>query len=682
MSGAATGAGELPARPFRKVLIANRGEIAVRIAVACREAGLASVAVYSAADRRALHVARADEAYCIGGAPAAESYLNIPAILDAARRSGADAVHPGYGFLAENADFARQVIAAGLVWIGPPPSAIAAMGDKVAAKRLMAGAGVPLVPGYDGAGDDAELARQAAAIGYPVLVKAAAGGGGRGMRAVAQPEAFADALAGARREALAAFGDERVFLEKYLEAPRHVEVQVFADTHGATIHLGERECSIQRRHQKVVEESPSPAVTPELRARMGAAAVAAARAVGYAGAGTVEFLLDEAGDFYFLEMNTRLQVEHPVTEAVTGLDLVQLQFAVAAGEPLGVAQEDVALRGHAIECRIYAEDAAQGFLPSTGPVALFAPPTGPGVRNDAGTYSGDEVGVYYDPQLAKLIVHAPDRDAAVARLARALRDYAVLGPTTNLPFLVWLAEHPEFRAGRTSTAFIPRYWAPAPGPPPLPREALLGAAALDLLRREERVAVAAAAGRPFDPWREGGAWRAGGGGTELRLRYGGAEHRLTAVRLPDGACELAGDGAAARLAFARQGPDALLLREGARAPPLRGIAVPDGYLIAWQGRSYRLTRPAPPSVEAAATAAGAGSPGALTAPMPGKIIKVHVAAGDRVEARQPLLVLEAMKMEHTIAAPYAGTVARLPYAEGDQVPADATLAEIERRTED
>jgi 3-methylcrotonyl-CoA carboxylase alpha subunit len=563
-----------------------------------------------------------------------------------------------------------------------------AMGDKVAAKRLMAGAGVPLVPGYDGddgGGDEAELARRAEELGYPLLIKAAAGGGGRGMRVVERAADFAQALAGAQREARAAFGDARVFLERYLREPRHVEVQVFGDTHGAIIHLGERECSIQRRHQKVVEESPSPAVTPELRARLGAAAVAAARAVGYVGAGTVEFLLDDEGRFFFLEMNTRLQVEHPVTELVTGLDLVRLQLAVAAGEPLGLAQEDIALRGHAIECRVYAEDAANGFLPSSGPLRLFAPPDGPGVRNDVGVYTGDEVGVHYDPQLAKLIVHAPDRPAAIERLARALRDYAILGPTTNLPFLVWLADHPEFRAGRTSTGFIARYCEGRPsagsgGAAPLPREVLLGAAALDILRREEATAWAGSAGRPSNPWREAGAWRQGGGGAELRLYYDKHEYRLATSRLPDGSWEIGlgeGDGRIARVAVQRLGEGALV-REGARALLVRGVAVPEGYLLAWEGQAYRLTRPSPPTVESAALATGPGhgAHDALTAPMPGKIIKVHVAEGERVGANQPLLVLEAMKMEHTIAAPHAGTVARLFYREGDLVGANDQLADL------
>jgi 3-methylcrotonyl-CoA carboxylase alpha subunit len=676
VSGAA---GELACHPFRSVLIANRGEIAVRVSAACREAGLRSIAVYSEADRHALHVARADAAYPIGPAPARESYLNIPAILDAARQSGAEAVHPGYGFLSENATFARAVIDAGLVWIGPPPRAIAAMGDKVAAKRLMADAGVPLVPGHDGGGDDADLLARAEAIGFPMLIKAAAGGGGRGMRVVERATDFAAALAGARREASAAFGDARVFLEKYLRDPRHIEVQVFADAHGNVVHLGERECSIQRRHQKILEESPSPAVDADLRAQLGAAAVAAARAVGYVGAGSVEFLLDAEGRYYFLEMNTRLQVEHPVTELVTDLDLVHLQFAVAAGDPLPFGQDAVALRGHAIECRVYAEDAAAGFLPSSGPIRLFAPPEGPGVRNDVGVATGDEVSVHYDPQLAKLIVHAPDRAAAIARLMRALREYAVLGPTTNLPYLLRIAEHPAFRAGDTTTGFVAAFsplLAGSGAGGSVPREVLLGVAALDILDREERSRLV---GRPANPWRALGSWQAGGGGgTALRLRHADSDLLLTTERGDDGAWHVTTGAGRATIHVERRANGELLIREGARSLSLRGVIAPEGYLLVWAGETYRLTKPAPPTVETAlvASARDVGQ-AALTAPMPGKILSLAVAVGDRVSANQPLLVLEAMKMEHTIAASHAGTVRRLPYVVGAVVAAGAVLAEIE-----
>jgi 3-methylcrotonyl-CoA carboxylase alpha subunit len=669
---ASAGPPERDDRAFASVLIANRGEIAVRVATACREAGLRSIAVYSEADSHALHAAVADDAYPIGPAP--ESYLNSAAILAAARASGAAAVHPGYGFLSENARFAQAVLDAGLVWIGPPPAAIAALGDKVAAKRLLAAAGVPLVPGADGAHDAAALADRAATLGYPVLIKAAAGGGGRGMRVVERADDFLAAHAAAQREAAAAFGDDRVFLEKYLPNPRHVEIQIVADQHGNIVHLGERDCSIQRRHQKVVEEAPSPAVDAALRARMGAAAVAAARAAGYVGAGTVEFLLDERGDFYFLEINTRLQVEHPVTEAVTGSDLVRLQLAIAAGEALPFTQDDVQLRGHAIECRVYAEDAAAGFLPASGPLRLFAPPTGPGIRNDVGVATGDEVSLYYDPQLAKLIVHAPDRPAAVARLARALREYAVLGPATNLPFLRWVADHPEFRAGRATTTFIPRYWSP-PAPSAPPREALLGAAALDILRRDE---VARQPVTHSNPWRTAGGWRASGQSVPLRLCYGGEEYALATARQPDGSWTVGLPDGDVPVRIERRAEGTLLVRTGTHSLLLHAIAAPEGYLVAWQGQSYRFTRPQPLTVEATAgSAGGSAGAGALTAPMPGTIIKVLATEGERVGANAPLLILEAMKMEHTIAAPHAGTVRRLPFGIGAVVAAGATLAEID-----
>ena len=497
------------------------------------------------------------------------------------------------------------------------------------------------------------------------------------MRVVGRADEFAAGLEAARREAAAAFGDPRVFLEKALVAPRHVEIQVIADAHGAIVHLGERDCSIQRRHQKVVEEAPSPAVDPALRARLGAAAVAAARAVGYVGAGTVEFLLDRGGAPYFLEMNTRLQVEHPITEAVTGLDLVHLQLAVAAGEPLPFDQDDPALapRGHAIECRIYAEDPAAGFLPTGGTLRLFAPPTGPGIRNDVGVATGDEVGVAYDPQLAKLIIHAADRPAALDRLARALRDYAILGVTTNLPFLNWLVAHPEFRTGRADTDFLAREWSPEEaGTPPLPREVLLGAAALDLLDREERAAQAA---RPTNPWQTAGAWRAVGAGATLRLTHGDLDYRLTTARTPAGEWAIDLGASRATVTVERRGPGALVVREGARVLALHGIVAPEGLLIGWEGQAYRLTKPAPPTVETTAADAVAGGTGALTAPMPGTIIALHVALGDTVAANQPLLVLEAMKMEHTIAAPRAGVVRRLPHLLGATVAAGASLVEID-----
>src|SRR5262249_37727357 len=421
---------------FRRVPIASRGEIAIRVMTACQEMGIRTIAIYSEADRDAAHVRAADEAHFIGPAPARESYLNITAILAAAKAAHAEAIHPGYGFLSENADFADACAAGGMVFIGPPPAAIRLMGSKTAAKAAVAAAGVPIVPGYAGTASDLKtMQREAARIGYPVMLKAAAGGGGKGMRIVQAKEELTEALAGAQREALAAFGDDSVFLEKLVETPHHVEFQILADAHGACVHLGERECSIQRRHQKVVEESPSPALSPALRAEMGAAAVRAAEAAGYVNAGTCEFLLDAKGHYYFLEMNTRLQVEHPVTELVTGLDLVHLQLQIAAGEQLPFAQEQLAVRGHAIEARLYAEDPASGYRACPGRIAVCAPPRAPGVRVDAGVMAGDEVTVHYDPMLAKLIVYGPDRAAAVARLEWALGHFGVLGIATNIPLL-------------------------------------------------------------------------------------------------------------------------------------------------------------------------------------------------------------------------------------------------------
>jgi acetyl-CoA carboxylase biotin carboxylase subunit len=493
---------------MQRVLIANRGEIAVRIARACHEAGLAAVAVYSEADRGAAHVLAADQAVAIGPAPARASYLNVEALLAAARAAGADAVHPGYGFLAENAGFARAVEAAGLTWIGPPADAIATMGDKLVARRTVEKAGVPLVPGAEVAAAEAsDAARRAAVLGYPVLVKAAAGGGGKGMRTVAGEAELTEALAAARREAESAFADGRVYLEKLLVRPRHVEVQILGDRHGTLVHLGERECSIQRRHQKIVEETPCPVVGPALRDALTTAALAAGRAVGYTSAGTVEFLLDADGRFYFLEMNTRLQVEHPVTELVTGIDLVMAQLRVAQGAPLGLTQAEVRPRGHAIEVRLYAEDPAASFFPSAGPVLALREPAGPGIRVDSGLVPGSVVPVEYDPLLAKLSAWGPDRAAAIARLVQALRDTAVLGPTTNLGFLIDVLAHPAFARGETHTGFLGEHfpaWRPADGD--------VAAAALAAAIALARPAAAANNGGPAaqpTPWETLGAWRLG-----------------------------------------------------------------------------------------------------------------------------------------------------------------------------
>ena len=648
---------------FEKLLVANRGEIAVRIIRACRELGVKSVAVYSEADEGAMHRRLADEAHFIGPAPATESYLNVDRIVEAIEASGADTLHPGYGFLAESGSFARAVEGAGAVWVGPPPEAMDAVGFKVRAKELARRADVPTVPGYDGGEQDEErLVQEAEEIGYPVLVKASAGGGGRGMRAVERPQDFVEAVRGARREAEAAFGDGSVFLEKLLEDPRHVEVQVIGDQEGNVLHLYERECSIQRRHQKVVEEAPSPALNPELRESMCSAAVRLAREAGYRNAGTVEFLLD-GEDFYFLEMNARLQVEHPVTELVTGLDLVHLQLAVAAKERLPLSQEDITLRGSAVEVRLYAED--ENGLPAGGRLLAFVPPEGPGIRNDAGVETGDEVSLHYDPMLAKLIVAAPDRTSAVRRLRRALRDYAVLGVPTNLPLLRRVADHAAFAAGETTVRFLEEHRiTEIPPEPPVPREAVLLAAMGEL--------SLATSSEPFaaGPWRSLGA---------VRLRYHAGEraYEVEAERSGAGQLRLRLDDreSVVELLSAQNGKiHAVVDGEAATAD----LALDDSaVLISVGGESHRLAKPPPPDVDGAGPG-GTDTPGAsLTAPMPGTVVKVLVDEGDEVEEGQLLLVLEAMKMEQPVTAPHAGRIVSLPYDEGALVPGGAVLAEIE-----
>ena len=506
-------------RPIRKLLIANRGEIAVRIARAARELGIATVAVASEADATALHTRVADRCFVIGPAAAAQSYLDQAKILSIAGDHGCDAVHPGYGFLAQNPEFAERVEAAGLVWVGPPASAIRLMGDKTAARRGMREAGVPIVPGFEGNGaeTDERLFEEAGLIGLPLMVKAAAGGGGRGMRVVREASELGAALVSARRESEKAFGDGRLFLERYVEDARHIEVQVLADAHGACVHLFERECSIQRRHQKVLEESPSPLLDAALRARMGEAAVAAARACGYRNAGTIEFLVGKEREFFFLEMNTRIQVEHPVTEMVTGLDLVQLQLRVAAGEPLPFAQGDLVQRGHAIECRLNAEDPTRDFAPSAGRVLLAAYPGGPGVRVDAGYETGDEVSTHYDNLVAKIVVHAPDREAAIRRAERALEETAVLGPETNREYLRAVLAHPVFRAGAATTGFVAKELPGLPARVETPDEAVVVAALVDAIAGQGAVAPAAGAGAgtndgdAYSPWARADGFRLGGG---------------------------------------------------------------------------------------------------------------------------------------------------------------------------
>ncbi len=492
---------------FNKILVANRGEIAIRLMRACRELGIKTVAVYSAADKDAPHVRFADEAVEIGDSAPRESYLNIPNVLQAAKATGAEAIHPGYGFLSENAAFAEAVAAAGLIFIGPPASAIRAMGDKAQSKITMKAAGVPTIPGAENLAGETEFLEAAERIGYPVLVKAAAGGGGKGMRVVRSAREMPEALEAARRESQNAFGDDRLLVEKYIENAHHIEIQVFGDQHGNLVHLFERECSVQRRHQKIIEESPSPLLTPAIRARMGEAAVQAARAVGYFNAGTVEFIFDPAlSSFFFLEMNTRLQVEHPVTEAVTGLDLAAWQIRVAAGEPFPFKQADLTQRGHAIECRLYAEDAAGGFLPSTGRILRFIEPRGPGIRVDSGIVTGSEVTRFYDPLLAKIIVYAESREAAIRRMRAALKETVLHGVTSNLDFLQAILAHPAFAEGRIHTRWVETEfnWQPAE----LPLEALLAAALADgIIQNPKSKIDNRYEPDPFSPWKSGNGFR-------------------------------------------------------------------------------------------------------------------------------------------------------------------------------
>ncbi len=653
--------------PFDTVLISNRGEIAVRVARTCRAMGLRTVAVYSDADAGAPHVRACDLAVRIGPPPARESYLRIDAVIAAALESGASAVHPGYGFLSENASFAEACAANGLIFVGPPAAAIRAMGDKIAAKRTVEAAGVPTVPGYLGADQrPAALRAEAERIGVPLLIKASAGGGGKGMRVVADLDAFDGALEGAVREATAAFGDGTVFLERYLESPRHIEIQVLADAHGGCIHLGERECSIQRRHQKVLEETPSTAVDAALREAMGAAAVRAARAVGYVNAGTVEFMLDAAGRFYFLEMNTRLQVEHAITEAVTGVDLVREQLSIAAGRPLAMSQTDVAPRGHAIEARIYAEDPERGFLPSIGRIEAFFPPEGPGVRNDVGVAAGSVVSVDYDPMLAKLIAYDRTRDDCIARMRAALDDYLVAGVTTNIPFLRWVVEHPAFARGETTTGFIDRHFRPGTGSERDADVALAAAAVLQTLPADARSA---------QPWGRSGGWRHAAQPRSVRFE-GESEPLSVSEHESGGWCVTQGERSAIVRPTARgwEFAGAGAQRRFAAWQTRHGIA------IAFDGRVREVQPLAPPSTESAARGhrpgAGAGA-GGVEAPMSGTIVKVAVARGDAVAARDVLVVMEAMKMEHTIVAPYDGRVAQVDVAPGDSVGAGDALVRIE-----
>jgi len=660
---------------FGSVLIANRGEIACRIITTLRRLGIRAIAVHSDADREALHVALADEAIRIGPPPAGESYLRIEAILDAARRTGAEAIHPGYGFLAENAAFAAACAAAGVAFIGPPPETIALMGAKDRAKAAMAAAGVPVVPGWDGdAGDDREVAEAAGALGLPVLIKAAAGGGGRGMRVIHEKAAFTAALEAARREAEGAFGDRRVLLERWLERPRHIEVQVFGDAHGNVVHLFERDCSIQRRHQKIVEEAPAPGLSETQRDDLCATAVRAAAAIGYVGAGTVEFLMDRAGAFHFIEMNTRLQVEHPVTEAIVFEDLVEWQVRVAAGEPLPRRQEDIVPLGHAIEVRLCAEDPARGFVPSAGRLARFRVPTGLHVTLHTGVREGDTVGLHYDSLLAKIVVQGRERAAVCRRLAAALGELEVAGPATNQELLRRIAGHPDFRRGGVDTGWLEAQAGTllaAVGPDD---EALARAALWLLDEQRQRAATAAARNdEPGSPWHAPDGWRLNHpGAITLRLRAAG---RMVAIEAhPEGAGWRLGLGE--RVLRGRSWRDRggrLLAELEGHTRPLRGVRVGADLQLFLDGGPVRVGLVDPLAEAEPADEAG----GLLTAPMPGRVVRRHVAPGDRVAAGAPLLVLEAMKMEHTVAAPAAGRIAALHYGEGDQVAEGAVLLDLE-----
>ncbi len=679
--------------PFSKILIANRGEIALRVMRSARALGYRTVAVYSTADAQARHTLEADQAVCIGEPLPRQSYLNIPAIIAAARLSGADAVHPGYGFLAENPAFAAACTDAGLVFIGPSSAAILAMGDKAGAKALMRAAGVPCIPGYQG--DDqsaARLAAEAALIGWPVMIKATAGGGGRGMRRVDRAEDFADALVSAQSEALGAFSDATVILERALIAPRHIEIQVFADRHGNAVHLGERDCSVQRRHQKLIEEAPSPAVSADLRERMGAVAVQAVQAIGYEGAGTLEFLLDAQGDFFFMEMNTRLQVEHPVTEAITGLDLVDWQLRVAAGEPLPLQQDGLRFDGHAIEVRLCAEDALQGFMPQSGRMDAWAMPdaaaAGPdGLRVDHALRPGDEIPPFYDSMIAKLVAHGRSRDDALRKLQHGLADTVALGVTTNQAFLARCLAHPVFAAGAATTAFIGDHL----------DDLLAGLTQTGDATGHQRAAAVAAlllhlSARPVDAASHAAAphglahrlpmlqrFELGGVPCQGALMQQGRQQFSARIDSHDSALQVVAHAGWADRSNAGPG-------EGAGSAGRSRIGV-DGLAdtVVWHrdGATLRFQFAGRPWVvidrsHAAKVRAGAGnSDGKLRASMNGRVVALQVAVGDVVAAGQPLLTLEAMKMEHVHAAPCAGRVAALHVSPGDQVAAHRVVVEIE-----
>ncbi|KOU84691.1 MULTISPECIES: acetyl-CoA carboxylase biotin carboxylase subunit [Streptomyces] len=676
---------------FSTVLVANRGEIAVRVIRTLRELGIRSVAVFSDADADARHVREADTAVRIGPAAAAESYLSVERLLDAAKRTGAEAVHPGYGFLAENAVFAQACTDAGLAFIGPPASAISLMGDKIRAKETVKAAGVPVVPGSSGSGlTDAELVAAASEIGMPVLLKPSAGGGGKGMRLVRDEAVLAEEIAAARREARSSFGDDTLLVERWVDRPRHIEIQVLADSHGNVVHLGERECSLQRRHQKVIEEAPSVLLDEKTRAAMGAAAVDAARSCGYVGAGTVEFIVPggDPSSYYFMEMNTRLQVEHPVTELITGLDLVELQLRVASGEALPVAQDDVRLTGHAIEARVCAEDPARGFLPSGGTVLALSEPSGGAVRTDSGLTAGVPVGSTYDPMLSKVIVHGPDRPAALRMLRAALADTVILGVQTNAGFLRRLLAHPDVVSGDLDTGLVERDLAGLL-PEGVPAEVYAAAALLAGTAPEQR---ATGWTDPFDAasgWRLGGtpAWTVhhfrlpGQDPVEVRTRPLGGDTEVLVSDLAGAdsappAIEARGPGqspgAPARARIAVRTADHLTIELDGVTHRFSHATSPEGTWLGRDADSWHVQRHDPVAAHGAASA-GADT---LAAPMPGTVTVVKVAVGDKVTAGQSLLVVEAMKMEHVISAPHAGTVTELDVSPGTTVAMDQVLAVV------
>ena len=662
---------------FKKILIANRGEIACRVAATARRMGIQTVAVYSDADAGAKHVQACDEAVHVGGSAPKDSYLRWERILEAAKATGAEAVHPGYGFLSENEDFAKACAAAGLVFIGPPASAILAMGLKAESKRLMESAGVPLVPGYHGADQDPALLQgEADRIGYPALIKASAGGGGKGMRVVEKSEDFAAALASCKREAINSFGSDAVLIEKYVQRPRHIEIQVFGDTQGNCVYLFERDCSVQRRHQKVLEEAPAPGMTEALRAQMGAAAVAAAKAVNYVGAGTVEFIVEqtaydqpESMKFFFMEMNTRLQVEHPVTEAITGLDLVEWQLRVASGEPLPLAQNQIRIQGHAIEARICAENPDNNFLPATGTLQVYRKPQAASferstVRIDDGVREGDTISPFYDSMVAKLIVHGDTREQALARLDTALAQTHIVGLNTNVQFLRHVVRSPAFANAQLDTALIQRESAVLFKQDPVGLQNAAAAVIADALRSE----AAAQGADPFsrrDGWQSHGTTR-----RRFELEYDGQPVRAVLTYGSQLLLQV-GEGAEAALQFTPQGDGLWVQFNGQRIHStvhaqgeLRHVFTPQG------AARISLLDPLAHAGEAAQEG------GRLTAPMPGKVVSFAVKAGDKVKAGQPLAVMEAMKMEHTISAPKDGTVAELLYAPGDQVTEGAELLKL------